>query len=120
MRRSLSKQERLRSRDQIGLVLRDGKNVRTSGLRLAYRPNGETFNRIVVIPAKGFRTAVARNKCRRQTREAFRALKPDIVVGFDIVIVAYRGDFAYSDRLTQLAGLLTRAQLLVSGSVKEL
>jgi hypothetical protein len=47
-------------------------------------------------------------------------LKPDIVVGFDIVIVAYRGEFAYSDRLGQLAGLLTRAQLLVSGSVKEL
>ena len=89
-------------------------------MRIGCRPNAREFNRVVVIPAKGFRTAVARNRCRRQTKEAFRALKPGLVTGFDIVIVAYNGDYRYSDRLKQLAGLLTRVHLMGSASVKEM
>ena len=89
-------------------------------MRLACMRNDRGFSRVVVIPAKGFRTAVARNACRRRTKEAFRVLKPGIARGFDIVIVAYHGDFRYSDRFEQLAGLLTRAHLLDSASVKEL
>jgi len=88
-------------------------------MRLVCMKNGRAFSRVVVIPAKGFPTAVARNACRRQTKEAYRALKPGIASGFDIVIVAYQGDFRYSDRLTQLAGLLTRTHLLESASAKE-
>jgi ribonuclease P protein component len=94
-------------------------SVRTTGMRLSIRPNHSVHNRVVVIPAKGFRTAVARNRCRRRACEAFRALKPEIKSGFDIVIVAYPGEYAFIDRKMQLAGLLARTHLLLSKSAKE-
>ncbi|TFH04390.1 MAG: ribonuclease P protein component, partial [Spirochaetales bacterium] len=75
--------------------------------------------RVVIIPARGFPNAVTRNKCRRQTREAFREMKPRITPGFDLVVVSYSGDADYHAREMQLAGLLTRAGILSPRSSKE-
>lgn len=114
MRRSLTREERLRSRAEIREVFRAGRSVRAGGMRLAYLSNGRTYNRIVVIPAKGFRTAVERNLCRRHGKEAYRALKDEIETGYDLAIVCYPGEYSFAERRNQLSSLLQKARLVRS------
>jgi ribonuclease P protein component len=114
MRRSLTREERLRSRTEIQRVFQSGRSVRTDGMRLAYLPNGRSVTRIVVVPARGFRTAVERNLCRRHGKEAYRALKPEIAAGYDLAIVCYKGEYSFAERRNQLSSLLRRAHLSVS------
>jgi ribonuclease P protein component len=120
MRRSLTREERLRSRAEIQRVFKTGKSVRTGGMRLAYLPNGREYNRIVVVPVRGFRTAVQRNLCRRHGKEAYRALKPDIEQGYDLAIVCYPGEYTFAERQNQLSSLLRKAHLSAARSSKEM
>jgi ribonuclease P protein component len=111
MRRSLTREERLRTRDEIRDVLSRGKRVGVQGMRLSYLPTDLHYARIVVIPARGFGTAVRRNLCRRHGKEAFRALKPMIKPGFDLAIMCFPGEYTFTDRLNQLSSLLRKARL---------
>ena len=90
-------------------MYRLGKSVSTSGMRLGYLPNERDVNRIAVVPARGFRTAVQRNLCRRHGKEAYRALKTDVPTGYDLVIVCYPGDYSFAERRNQLSRLLRKA-----------
>jgi ribonuclease P protein component len=111
MRRSLTREERLRTRGEIRQVLNRGKRVGVQGMRMSYLLNDQHFCRVVVIPARGFGTAVRRNLCRRHGKEAFRALKEQIVPGYDLAIMCFPGDYTFTDRLNQLSSLLTKARL---------
>lgn len=88
-------------------------------MRLAVLANDLPYNRIVVIPAKGHRRAVDRNRAKRCGKELFRLTKNDIKSGSDLAIVLYPGDYSYSDRQAQLKSLLQRANLLIAGPAKE-
>ena len=120
MRRSLTREERLRSREEIRRDFKAGKSVRTLGMRLAYLPNDRTCNRIVVVPARGFGTAVRRNLCRRHGKEAYRALKDEIASGYDLAIVCYPGEYSFAERRDQLSSLLLKAHLSAARSSKEM
>ena len=89
------------------------------GMRLVFATNGLAFTRVVIIPAKGFPNAVTRNRCKRQTKEAFRAMKPRLAGGYDLAVIGYPGEFDYHSRESQLAGLLTRAGILSPRFSKE-
>jgi ribonuclease P protein component len=88
-------------------------------MRLSYLPNGRSFNRIVVVPVRGFGTAVARNLCRRHGKEAYRALKGDTMRGFDLVVVCYPGTYSFAERRDQLSSLFRKARLMPVRSSKE-
>lgn len=81
-------------------------------MRLAVAPNGRDFVRVTVIPARGHRNAVARNRSKRLAREAFRLIKHRIVPGYDFVIVCYPGEYTFADRQEQLQNLLAKKHLL--------
>lgn len=81
-------------------------------MKLFVMPNHGTLNRFVVVPAKGFRTAVARNLCRRHGKEVYRALKPELATGYDLVLLCYQGDYSFAERRTELSRLLRKASLL--------
>ena len=81
-------------------------------------PNGLDYTRIVVIPARGFSNAVTRNRSRRQVREAYRNLRPQINTGYDLAVVVFPGETDYQVRNQQLKTLLKRAGLM-SPVVKE-
>ena len=81
-------------------------------MKLFFMPNYGTLNRVVVVPAKGFGTAVARNKCRRHGKEAYRALKPQLATGYDLVVLCFPGDYSFAERQTELSRLLRKASLL--------
>lgn len=84
-------------------------------MRLAYLPNGRDENRVVVIPTRGFGTAVRRNLCRRHGKEAYRALKGELRTGFDLAILCYPGDYSFAERRNQMSSLLRKAHLFRKG-----
>ena len=112
MRKSLTRRERLRGKAEIRRVFSTGKSAERKGIKLAYVENNLSWNRIVVCPARGFRTAVQRNRDKRVCREAFRSLKDRILPGHDIAFVLYPGEFGYHDRLRQIDSLLDRVGLM--------
>jgi ribonuclease P protein component len=115
MKRSLTKQERLRSRQEIDRVFREGKAVACRGMRLVSARNGLDLSRIIVIPARGHRNAVQRNHCKRLGKEAFRIHKHRIAPGYDFAIICYPGEYRYADRQEQLLHLMLRAGVLCAG-----
>lgn len=101
-------------------MFRCGGTVRTQGMRLSYLANEREANRVAVVPARGFGTAVRRNLCRRHGKEAYRALKTEIRSGYDLVVVCHPGEYSFAERRNQLSRLLRKACLLCDRSSKEM
>jgi ribonuclease P protein component len=74
--------------DFVGAV-RKGDRVSTEHLRLAFRPNGTARSRLGVSVGRKFAGAVARNRLKRLTREAFRNSALVRAAGLDVVVIAY-------------------------------
>ena len=72
MRRSLTKIEIIRKKEEINRIFRQGTALSCRGMRLITISNNLGFDRIIVIPAKHFGNAVERNKVRRRAKEIFR------------------------------------------------
>ena len=98
MRRSLTKTEIIRKKEEINRIFRQGKAISCRGMRLISLSNNLGFDRIIVIPAKHFGNAVERNKARRRAKEIFRnyemrisSEEPMEDEGRDFVLVMYPG-----------------------------
>jgi ribonuclease P protein component len=111
MRRSLTRRERLRGRTAIRRVFSAGKSAERKGIKLLSIENDLSWNRIAVCPVRGFRRAVDRNRAKRLCREAYRALKERVAVGYDLAFVLYPGHFTLADRNRQIESLLARVGL---------
>ena len=111
MRRSLTRKERLRRGRDIREVFTEGRRVEAGGLRLLYRENGSSVSRVAVVVGRGCGGAVRRNREKRITREAWRALKSGIAPGHDVVLVVGRFGVPLSEREAALRRLLARSGL---------
>jgi ribonuclease P protein component len=86
----LRKHLRLRRREDFERLRRSGL-VRTQALMvLSMLPNTLTHNRYGFVVSKQLGSAVARNRVKRQLREAIRMLHPSLRSGYDVVIIARR------------------------------
>jgi len=111
MRRSLTRQERLRrSRDIKGLFAA-ARRVEWRGVKLLYKDNGSDSTRFAVVVARGCGGAVRRNREKRITREAYRSLKETVTPGFDLIFLIVRFGAPFADRRVALRHLLGRAGL---------
>ena len=72
MRRSLTKREIIRKKQDINRIFRVGRSSSCSGMRLIVSSNEFGYDRIIVIPAKHYGRAVDRNLVRRRAKEIFR------------------------------------------------
>jgi len=113
MRKSLTKQERLSSRDDIKQVFSTGQSFACKGLKLWFRGNGQGLSRVVFNPSRQFSNAIARNKAKRHGREIYRQLKYLVKPGFDLAFVFFPGEYSYIDRQEQILNLLQRTRLLI-------
>jgi ribonuclease P protein component len=111
MRRSLTRRERLRKSRDIKGVFTDGRRVEASGLRLLHRSNGSSTSRVAVVVGRGCGGAVRRNREKRITREAWRALKSEVGPGHDVVIVIGRFGAPLAERQAVMRRLLERSGL---------
>ena len=74
---SLSREERLRGKNDVSRLIGKGRRGRCSCLHYCWLcPNGAETDRIVVsVPKKLFKRAVKRNLLKRRIREAYRTQK---------------------------------------------
>ncbi len=72
MRRSLTKIEIIRKKDDIDRIFKTGKSYSCLGMRLISLENELGWDRLIVIPAKHYGRAVDRNKVRRRVKDIFR------------------------------------------------
>ena len=111
MKRSLTREERLKRKTDFDSVFSVGKRRGCSGARLVYRPNDLGYSRFAVCPVRKYGNAVERNRVKRICRELFRGMKDRIKPGFDIVLVVYPGKDTYKAREEQFSFLLEEEQL---------
>lgn len=112
MRRSLTKQERLKKKADISRVFASSNQVSCFGAKLFYRENGLSENRVLVTLVRKYGNAVQRNRARRVMKEAFRSMKENLSVGYDLVVLLYPGGDGFESRRKQLYKLCVKAALL--------
>ena len=79
---------RLRRAEHFHRLRQVGKTHPHRLLVLSYTPNELTYNRYGFIVSKHLGKAVARNRIRRRLREVVRALDPQLIPGYDVVLIA--------------------------------
>lgn len=113
MRRSLTKEERLRKQGEIKALYASGKSYSCKGLKLWYAASELSFSRVLVSPSRTYDKAVSRNRIKRQAREMYRHLKYRIKPGYDMIFLFYPGEYTFLERQDQMLGLLKRTRLLL-------
>ncbi len=112
MRRNLTKAERIRKKSEFDAIFALGKKKEYCGIKLLYIKNDLFINRIGVIIKKGVKKAVKRNREKRLILEAYRSLKPNIVPGYDFIVLVKQTGSCYNERVHQLNYLLHLQKLL--------
>lgn len=119
MKRSLTKQERIRGRALIRDCFTSGSPVSCRGSKLLTKSNDLTRNRLLLVPTRKYGNAVARNRAKRFGREAFRCHKARLSPGHDLVWILYPGTDSLLERSRQFLTLCRRAHLLGSDRPSE-
>jgi ribonuclease P protein component len=112
MRRSRTRNERLRAGRDIKGLFATGKRVESGSLKLLFRGNGSPLNRFTVVVRRGNGGAVRRNREKRITREAYRSLKSALLPGHDLLFLVVREGSPYRERRSAMEVLFRRAGLV--------
>jgi ribonuclease P protein component len=112
MRRSLTKEERLREGGAIRRVFHHGTTYKCRGMILKVLPNNVDYNRIVVAPPRKAGSAVVRNRLRRIGKEAYRTQKEIFRNGYDCAFIVFPGDYSFQERQAQVRALFAQADMM--------
>lgn len=106
--------EHIKRASEIRNLFKNGKRASVSGAKLFFLSNEMGFNRIAFPLSRGFGCAVARNRSKRFSREAYRLLKAHLSVGFDMLLLVYPDseNDSFQARCAQLRTLCEKAALL--------
>ena len=77
----------------ISKVFDLSESIKISCIRLLYRRNGITWNRIAVVLRKGYGNSAERNRARRVIKEIYREIKNSLPCGYDFI-------FFLTDKIT--------------------
>jgi ribonuclease P protein component len=116
MKKSLTREERLRKRSEISKAFRFSRQVSCNGLKLLFKKNKLNRNRILTAVKKGYKKAVKRNKQKRIIKEIYRNMKNRIKSGFDIIFIIFPDnniEYSFKDREIQVNELFKKAGLLI-------
>ncbi|MDP2640978.1 MAG: ribonuclease P protein component [Candidatus Yanofskybacteria bacterium] len=112
----LPKAHRLTKTKDVQGVARYGKGFRAGGIQLKALPQGgEKESRIaVVVSKKVSKKAVKRNRVRRLIQEAFWQTLPNLLPGYDLLVIVLPGMKAenLADVSPTVLALLKQAELL--------
>jgi len=109
----LLRNERLKGRNDIQAVFKQGKNFGCKGAKLFVLKNCLANNRICFTCSRGFGNAVQRNRARRLGKEAYRLLKPRLHNGHDLVLLVFpETQASLTTRTKQLEFLFSKAGII--------
>jgi ribonuclease P protein component len=91
LRHSYPKAVRLRRRREYLRVQRTGRRTHTRSFVLVRQRSAYRETRLGITVSSKVGNAVARNRIKRRVRELFRAWRPELPAGLDIVVIAKRG-----------------------------
>ena len=113
MRKSLTRQERLKKRSDLKRIFASRRQVTGIGAKLKYAKNGLERNRIVVSVSRKYGTSVKRNKAKRVVKEIYRNMKENLVSGYDVAIMLFPGECDFSRRKEQIEQLFRKAGMVL-------
>ena len=116
----LARPRRLTASRSFALVRQQGRTCHDALLTVTSRRRDEPITRIGFVVSRRVGGAVVRNTVKRRLRMATRALLPDLLPGYDIVVVArpVLAATSYINLDGALRGTLRRARLLGSSTGK--
>ncbi len=110
----LSKVHRLTSEKDILRAIRKGKSVFDNACGIRFIKNNLPYSRFaVVVGTKVDKSAVKRNRVKRQYREIIRLHLDSILTGFDIVLLTSKpaAELDYSEKEQKILGVFKKAKL---------
>jgi len=111
MRKSLTKNDRLKSSADLRKVFASPNRVNCGGAKLFFKKNPEEKRRFAVSLIRKFGHSVCRNRAKRQFREIYRLNQSQVQEGWDLIFVLYPGNYEYKDREKQFFSLIQRANI---------
>ena len=105
-RNTLSKNERLCSKNDISMLLARGKFAKMDPMSYCFRANDAGYSRIMIsVSKKFFKRAVKRNLLKRRIREAYRLQKTLLAgKGYDILFIYRTKEILTSAQLHAAVG----------------
>jgi len=113
MKKSLTKAEIVRKREDLRSLFTSARQLSCKGVRMHVHATGLPNPRVVISPSRGFGNAVARNYIRRIGKEIFRSIKSRIAPGYDVAFVMFPGEYTFQERQAQIDSLLVRAGIVI-------
>lgn len=110
-----SKEHRLSHEKDVKAVVRNGRSVFDAVCGVKYKRNDLDVSRFAVVAGtKVHKSAVRRNRVRRQYREIIKAHMEELKTGYDVVLLTSKKalDLDYSEKEERLLGVLRKAKLL--------
>lgn len=89
--RTLGKSDRITRRKEISRVFEQGRSCSDGLLRVHVLGNSFERSRLCVAVSSRLGVAARRNRAKRLCREAFRACRDELPVGYDYVLVPLAG-----------------------------
>ena len=112
----LATQNRLKRDREFKNVFSKGKGVFDAACGIKFKKNDLDFSRFaVVVGIKVHKSAVKRNRVRRQYQEVIRLRLEEVKAGYDVVLLCGKGalELDYEKKEKNLLKVLKKAELLV-------
>ena len=104
--------ERIKNPVEFKNLFKYGKRASVSGAKIFVLENNLGINRIGFPLPRGYGNAVQRNLSKRYSREAYRLLKSQLNIGYDILLLVYPNNDSFSSRCVQFSTLFTKIGLI--------
>ena len=111
-----AQENRLKKDKDVQNVVKKGKSVFDYACGLKFKQNSlETSRFAVVVGLKVHKSAVKRNKVRRQYREIIKSFLPEMKNGFDVVLLTRKDclDLDFFEKEERLRKVFRKSGLLV-------